>query len=226
LHLRELDIKKPANQITQICLIRHGETDWNVERRMQGHMDIPLNAHGIAQAKRLAKALSQVHQPFDVIYSSDLERALHTAKAVASALSLEMRLTPELRERNVGELQGLLLVEAPLLVPQIWQSHIARELDHDLGGGESIRAFHHRMNGALERFLNEHRGQSILAVSHGGSLDMIYRIVTQQALDAERVGVVPNTSLNWISHDGNTWSIERWGDTSHLTGDTLDNIEI
>ena len=224
--MRELDIKKPAHQITQICLIRHGETDWNAERRMQGHRDIPLNAAGITQAKRLAKALSQVHQPFDVIYSSDLERALHTAKVVASALSLEMRLTPELRERNVGQLQGLLLTEAPLLVPQIWQSHIARELDHDLGGGESIRAFHHRMHGVLERFLNEHRGQSILAVSHGGSLDMIYRIVTQQALDAERVAVVPNTSLNWISHDGNTWSIERWGDTSHLTGDALDNIEI
>ena len=211
---------------TRICFVRHGETNWNAERRMQGHIDIPLNANGISQAERLANALIQVKHSFDVIYSSDLERALHTANAVASALSLDVQITPRLRERNVGKLQGLLLAEAPVLLPEIWQRHIARELDHDLGGGESIRTFHQRMQDILELFLNEHRGQSVLAVSHGGSLDMIYRIVTQQALDAERVAVVPNTSLNWITHDGSTWSVECWADTSHLSESALDDIEI
>lgn len=211
---------------TRICFVRHGETNWNAERRMQGHIDIPLNANGISQAERLANALIRVKHSFDVIYSSDLERALHTANAVASALSLDVQITPRLRERNVGKLQGLLLAEAPVLLPEIWQRHIARELDHDLGGGESIRTFHQRMQGILELFLNEHRGQSVLAVSHGGSLDMIYRIVTQQALDAERVAVVPNTSLNWITHDGSTWSVECWADTSHLSESALDDIEI
>ncbi len=211
---------------TCICFVRHGETNWNAERRMQGHIDIPLNANGISQAERLANALIRVKHSFDVIYSSDLERALHTANAVASALSLDVQITPRLRERNVGKLQGLLLAEAPVLLPEIWQRHIARELDHDLGGGESIRTFHQRMQDILELFLNEHRGQSVLAVSHGGSLDMIYRIVTQQALDAERVAVVPNTSLNWITHDGSTWSVECWADTSHLSESALDDIEI
>jgi 2,3-bisphosphoglycerate-dependent phosphoglycerate mutase len=211
---------------TRICFVRHGETNWNAERRMQGHIDIPLNANGISQAERLANALIRVKHPFDAIYSSDLERALHTANAVAGALSLDVQITPRLRERNVGKLQGLLLAEAPVLLPEIWQKHIARELDHDLGGGESIRSFHQRMQSILELFLSEHRGQSVLAVSHGGSLDMIYRIVTQQALDAERVAVVPNTSLSWIAHDGNAWSIERWGDTSHLKDKALGNIEI
>ena len=211
---------------TRICFVRHGETNWNAERRMQGHIDIPLNANGISQAERLANALIRVKHSFDVIYSSDLERALHTANAVASALSLDVQITPRLRERNVGKLQGLLLAEAPVLLPEIWQRHIARELDHDLGGGESIRTFHQRMQNILELFLNEHRGQSVLAVSHGGSLDMIYRIVTQQALDAERVAVVPNTSLNWITHDGSTWSVECWADTSHLSESALDDIEI
>ena len=70
------------------------------------------------------------------------------------------------------------------------------------------------------------RGQQILVVSHGGSLDMIYRIVTEQALDAERVAVVPNTSLNWVTHDGERWKIERWADISHLQDNALDNIEI
>ena len=78
----------------------------------------------------------------------------------------------------------------------------------------------------LNYFLERHSGKKILAVSHGGALDMMYRIVTQQALDAERVAVVPNTSLNWIAHDGNAWAIERWGDTSHLMDSVLDNIEI
>jgi probable phosphoglycerate mutase len=211
---------------TRICFVRHGETNWNAERRMQGHIDIPLNANGISQAERLANALIRVKHSFDVIYSSDLERALHTANAVARALSLDVQITPRLRERNVGKLQGLLLSEAPVLLPEIWQRHIARELDHDLGGGESIRTFHQRMQDILELFLNEHRGQSVLAVSHGGSLDMIYRIVTQQALDAERVAVVPNTSLNWITHDGSTWSVECWADTSHLSESALDDIEI
>ena len=211
---------------TRICFVRHGETNWNAERRMQGHIDIPLNANGISQAERLANALIRVKHSFDVIYSSDLERALHTANAVARALSLDVQITPRLRERNVGKLQGLLLAEAPILLPEIWQRHIARELDHDLGGGESIRTFHQRMQDILELFLNEHRGQSVLAVSHGGSLDMIYRIVTQQALDAERVAVVPNTSLNWITHDGSTWSVECWADTSHLSESALDDIEI
>ena len=211
---------------TRICFVRHGETNWNAERRVQGHIDIPLNANGISQAERLANALIRVKHSFDVIYSSDLERALHTANAVARALSLDVQITPRLRERNVGKLQGLLLAEAPVLLPEIWQRHIARELDHDLGGGESIRTFHQRMQDILELFLNEHRGQSVLAVSHGGSLDMIYRIVTQQALDAERVAVVPNTSLNWITHDGSTWSVECWADTSHLSESALDDIEI
>jgi probable phosphoglycerate mutase len=211
---------------TRICFVRHGETNWNAERRMQGHIDIPLNANGISPAERLANALIRVKHSFDVIYSSDLERALHTANAVARALSLDVQITPRLRERNVGKLQGLLLAEAPVLLPEIWQRHIARELDHDLGGGESIRTFHQRMQDILELFLNEHRGQSVLAVSHGGSLDMIYRIVTQQALDAERVAVVPNTSLNWITHDGSTWSVECWADTSHLSESALDDIEI
>ena len=163
---------------THICFIRHGETTWNAKRRMQGHIDIPLNTTGMGQAKRLANALTQTKYSFDAIYSSDLERAVHTANAVANALSLAVQTTTQLRERNVGQLQGLLLSEAPVLFPEIWQSHIARELDHDLGGGESIRAFHQRMQGVLKLFLRQHRGQSILAVSHGGSLDMIYRIVT------------------------------------------------
>ncbi len=103
--------------ITRICFVRHGETDWNAERRMQGHIDIPLNAAGINQAKRLAKALIQTHHSFDAIYASDLQRAHATAQLIAEAFSQDVMIHQNLRERHVGQLQGLLLDEAPQRVP-------------------------------------------------------------------------------------------------------------
>ncbi len=215
-----------TNHQTRICFVRHGETNWNVEKRMQGHTDIPLNAHGLTQAKRLAAAFQQLGHQFDSVYASDLQRALHTAHEIANPFNLTVQTLSDLRERHVGRLQGLLLADAPKVEPDLWQRHLARELDFDLGGGESIVQFHARMSRVLDYFLKTHPGEQVLAVSHGGALDMIYRIVTQQALDAERVAVVPNTSLNWIEHDGSGWRILRWGDTTHLQDDALDNIEI
>ena len=212
--------------LTRICFARHGETDWNAERRMQGHIDIPLNSHGQTQALLLAKSLQRSGHAFNHLYSSDLQRAVHTAKQVADALELPMTMDAVFRERHVGVLQGLRLDEAPQAVPDIWQAHLARDIHHDLGGGESISQFHARAKLALERILQNHAGQSVMVVSHGGTLDMIYRIVTGQALDRERVAVVPNTSLNWITYDGQAWSIERWADTSHLDSLALDNVDI
>jgi probable phosphoglycerate mutase len=151
---------------------------------------------------------------------------LHTAHAIANPLGSSVKTLVDLRERHVGRLQGLLLADAPKVEPELWQRHLARELDFDLGGGESIVQFHRRMSRVLDYFLETHRGEQLLAVSHGGALDMIYRIVTQQALGAERVAVVPNTSLNWIEHDGSGWRVLRWGDTAHLQDNALDNIEI
>ena len=71
-----------------------------------------------------------------------------------------------------------------------------------------------------------HEGQTILVVSHGGTLDMMYRIATKQALDQARAAIVPNTSLNWIAFDGETWSVERWADTDHLSTLALDNVDL
>lgn len=212
--------------ITRICFARHGETDWNAERRMQGHIDIPLNQHGETQAVLLAKSLKRAGHAFDYLYASDLQRAANTAKQVAEVLKLPVTIDAVFRERHVGVLQGLRLDEAPQAVPDVWQAHLARDIHHDLGGGESIERFHARANLALERIMHKHAGQSVMVVSHGGTLDMIYRIVTGQALDQERVAVVPNTSLNWITNDGQGWSIECWADTSHLDTVALDNVDI
>jgi probable phosphoglycerate mutase len=193
---------------------------------MQGHIDTPLNSHGQLQAQRLAQSLQRAGHTFDHLYSSDLQRAADTAKQVSHALELSITIDPIFRERHVGVLQGLRLDDAPQAIPEIWQAHLARDIQHDLGGGESIQQFHERAQRALAMLVAAHTGQTILVVSHGGTLDMMYRIATKQALDQARVAVVPNTSLNWIAYDGAVWSVERWADTDHLSTLALDNVDL
>ena len=211
---------------TRFCLVRHGETDWNVARRLQGHTDIALNARGLAQAMQLAQALKKSNLQFDVLYTSDLQRAADTANAIVECFNVPAIANGELRERHLGALQGLTIDEAPFAEPELWRAHIARELDHEMSGGESIHQFSRRIRNALEALRQKHLGKTILLVSHGGALDMMYRIATDQALDAERIAAVPNASLNWISHDGQSWKLDRWADTSHLDSLALDNLDL
>lgn len=212
---------------TKICLIRHGETSWNAERRLQGHTDIPLNARGVLQARQMAQALKDIKLTFDVLYTSDLKRAADTANAIVELFGMDALVDSELRERHFGALQGLSVSEAPLKHPDIWQAHIARNLEHDLDGGESIQQFALRVQNALDKIQTRHTGKTILIVSHGGTLDMMYRIASKQALSSERIASVPNASLNWITHrqdDG--WSVQQWADTRHLEGPALENVDL
>lgn len=211
---------------TRFCLVRHGETDWNVARRLQGHTDIELNNTGLEQATQMAQALKEMNLQFDVLYTSDLQRARQTAKAIEHLYQMNAVTHSALRERHLGALQGLSLDEASLKEPELWNIHLSRNLDHDMRGGESILQFSERIRGVLEELRQKHVGKTILLVSHGGALDMMYRIVSNQALDSEKVVTVPNASLNWLSHDGNTWKVERWADTSHLQKNALDNLDL
>lgn len=212
---------------TKLCLIRHGETTWNAERRLQGHTDIPLNTKGIQQARQMAQALKNTKLSFDALYTSDLKRAADTANAIVELFGVEARVDSALRERHFGALQGLTIQEAPLLQPTIWQAHIARDLEHELKGGESIHQFALRVQTILNKIQEQHTGQTILIVSHGGTLDMVYRIASKQALRTERVASVPNASLNWITHQkGVGWSVEKWADIRHLEGSTLEGVDL
>lgn len=213
--------------ITRLCLIRHGETAWNAERRLQGHTDIPLNAKGEMQARQMAQALKDAKISFDVLYTSDLKRAADTANAVVQLFAMKAQVNSALRERHFGALQGLSIHEAPLVRPDIWQAHISRDLDHELEGGESIQQLALRVQNILDQIQKQHTGKIILIVSHGGILDMMYRIASNQSLSAERVASVPNASLNWIRHrQSDGWSVERWGDTRHLEGPALENVDL
>lgn len=212
--------------ITRFCLVRHGETDWNAEHRLQGHTDIDLNQHGLAQAKQMARALKRIELQFDVLYTSDLRRAAKTAQAIEELFLVSAITDAELRERHLGALQGLTTEEAPEREPLLWKSHLSRNIEESLRGGESIQQFANRVHKVLEKIRKQHVGKTILLVSHGGTLDMMYRLASNQPLEAQKVVAVPNASLNWISHDGSHWKVDSWANTDHLEKSALDNLDL
>jgi probable phosphoglycerate mutase len=203
-----------AAHATRFCFVRHGETDWNAEQRMQGHQDLPLNADGLAQAD----VAGQHFQGLAVaaLYSSDLLRAQQTARPIAAALAQPVRLLPELRERHYGRCEGLIRSQVVDLYPDDARALRERHPDYVLAGGESLRQHQQRVLDCVNRLAETHAGQTVVVITHGGVLDLLYRRATGMALNAARDFPIPNTGINWLSLCGEQWSIERWADTSHL----------
>lgn len=199
--------------ITTVVLVRHGETDWNVEGRIQGHLDISLNPLGMAQAAAVGKRLAA--ESFDAIYSSDLQRAYSTALPAAGD---PVRITrePRLRERHLGVLQGLNGEEALARQSAAWRTFRSRDPDAALEGGESLGVFVRRTVDFVEEARRRSPGGRVLIVTHGGLLDAAYRHATGMPLSAPRDFPIYNASVNVLRHDGNRWRIDTWGDVSHL----------
>ncbi|WP_424194109.1 histidine phosphatase family protein [Ampullimonas aquatilis] len=208
--------------VTQILLIRHGETDWNVVKRFQGHIDIALNATGLAQAQLLASALAD--HAIDVIYSSDLQRAHVTAQAIAEQKQLAVQLTPQLRERHYGIFEGLTGAEIESQHPEHFPAWIARDPQHQIPKGESLQAFYDRITSVLIELAQQHPAQTIVVVAHGGVLDCIYRHATKTALHEPRKAPLLNTSLNRLRYANGALEIVQWGDVSHLQTQARDEI--
>lgn len=203
-----------ATRSTRFCLIRHGETDWNSERRIQGQIDIDLNASGRAQARAVATGLAG--QSFAAAYSSDLRRAWHTAQIAAAGLGLAVSPAPTLRERHFGVMQGVTVAEALQSFPEVHQHHQARTPDYDFDTGESLIVFAARVMAGLEVFAARHAGQNVLAFTHGGVLDIVHRAATGRAMDAARDFTLPNAAFNWVERDGDAWRLISWADCRHL----------
>ena len=200
--------------ITRFCLIRHGETDWNGEKRIQGHIDIDLNAAGEAQARGLRRGLSE--HSFAAAYSSDLLRAWHTALIATADLAIAVSPAPTLRERHFGVLQGITSQEASVQRPDVFHHHRARTPDYDYESGESLIAFQGRVMAGLGALAERHPGQSVLAFTHGGVLDVVHRAATGRALDAPRDFTLPNAAFNWVEHGPDGWRLISWADCGHL----------
>lgn len=208
----------------RICLVRHGETAWNAERRLQGHIDIPLNPRGLSQAEATARSLARAGERFAALYSSDLQRARQTAEAVARAHGLAATHDARLRERHYGVLQGLTFDEAERQQPQAWQHFKRREPQVALdGGGESLGGLAARVHGALEEIAARHAGETVVVVTHGGVLDIAHRLATGKPLEAVRDFAIPNAALNWVEHTSGCWRLLAWADESHLAS-ALDEL--
>ncbi|WP_197712258.1 histidine phosphatase family protein [Polynucleobacter necessarius] len=132
----------------------------------------------------------------------DLQRVAKTAEAIERVFETDAIQNAALRERHLGMLQGLTMDETPKQEPELWKSHLNSNLDENLRNGESMQQFADCIKIVLEQIRKQHIGKTILLVSHGGALDMMYRIASNQAWDAEKAVAVLNASLNWISHDG------------------------
>lgn len=207
---------------TRLVLIRHGETAWNRATRIQGHTDIPLSPLGLAQAARLAEALSD--EPLAAIYSSDLSRARQTAQALADVHGLPVRTDAQLRERAFGRFEGLSWQEIDKGYPEDAARWRRREPDFPVGGGESLNAFSARCLDAARRLAAAHPGRSIALVAHGGVLDCLYRAATRVALDAPRSWQLGNATVNRLLATPNGFTLIGWNDDRHLDGLGADDI--
>ncbi len=208
---------------THLIVIRHGETAWNRERRLQGQPDVPLNETGRAQARALAAALAD--EPIDALYVSDLTRTMQTAEPLADALGLDIRPEPRLRERCYGKLQGMTYAEVAETMPEEFAQWQARVPDYAPAEGESLAEFHDRAAEVALALARRHPGERIALVTHGGVMDALYREATGMTLEAPRQHELLNCSVNRLRSDSRGLTLLQWGDVSHLEDLVLDEID-
>jgi probable phosphoglycerate mutase len=204
---------------TQIILVRHGETEWNRVKRIQGHLDIDLSQGGRGQARALAARMADEARQglrIDALYSSDLARARQTAEPLAHVLQQVVTLEPALRERQYGVFQGHDAEQIREQFPADYLAWQSRDPQFAPPGGESQAAFYARVVEVLDALVQRHRAQRIVCVAHGGVLDCAYRYARGIALTLPRTQALLNASLNVLEFDAHGARVVRWADVAHL----------
>ena len=199
---------------TRFIVVRHGETQWNIESRIQGHRDSPLTPTGVAQAEAIAARLWQ--ERFDALVSSDLGRALQTAQAIARVCGHEVVADPRLRERNFGEGEGMTYGDVDYRWPDAFSRVRETDPDFRIPGGESRRQFHERIHDAFVSLAAQHDGRRVTVVCHGGVLAALFRLVHDIPVARPHAIAIANASYNAIAFESDAWAIEAWGDVAHL----------
>ena len=210
-------------QATRIIAVRHGETAWNVDTRIQGQLDVPLNDNGRRQAQRLARELAASEQ-ISAVYSSDLLRAWDTAQSIAAAVGLQTITEPGLRERGFGSFQGKTFTE----LETQWPDETARWRTRDPvwapPEGETLVAVRERVERATHALAQRHIGSQIVLVAHGGVLDMMYRCAAGLDVRAPRTWALGNASINRLLWTPQGLTLVGWADTAHLDDKWQDEI--
>jgi len=200
---------------TRIIAVRHGETAWNVDARIQGQLDIQLNATGRWQAQRVGFALAT--EPVTAVYSSDLGRAHETARAIADVAGIQVVAHPGLRERRFGLFEGKTFDEIHQSWPDHahnWRKRIPEWQPPE--GGESLLQLRERVTRTMQDVAARHRGEQIVVVAHGGVLDTLYRIATGQEVNSPRTWQLPNGAINRLLWTPEGFTLVGWSDTQHL----------
>ncbi len=199
---------------TQVIIVRHGQTEWNIANIRQGHLDSPLTEEGIAQAKALARRLTR--ERFSALYSSDLGRAMQTARIIAQATEHEVIPDSRLRERHLGIFQGLVSGEIKEKYPEEYKLHRSLGPDYVIPGGESIRQQVARNIAYLNEIAVKHSGETIVVITHGGVLSGLFRHTFSIPFEAPRRFEFTNAGLNVFVYEQGSWFLQTWGDLSHL----------
>ena len=207
-------------EATRIIAIRHGETAWNVGGRVQGHLDIDLNDKGRWQAQQAAQALAG--EPIQALYASDLRRAHGTALSIASATGLTIQTDEGLRERCFGVFEGKTFAEVEAQWPDQAFSWRKRVPDFAPEGGESLLTFRERILHTVYALAAQNTGKQIVVVSHGGTMDVLYRAATRQDLQAPRTWQLGNAAINRLLWTPEGLSLVGWADEQHLDAPALD----
>jgi probable phosphoglycerate mutase len=200
---------------TRLIIIRHGETEWNVEGRVMGQLDSRLTTAGVAQAGRLASRLGPIN--VHALYSSDLGRAETTAQTIvgeSGALVSDDRL----RERHMGIFQGLTLAEMRSLHPQERAEYETRGGVAAAPDGESVMQHLNRTVDFLDDVVARHGGGTVAIVTHGGMLRALLQYVLGIPYTATLRFRRPNAAMNVFTHQSGRWELDTWGDVSHLEG--------
>ncbi|MDZ7938008.1 MAG: histidine phosphatase family protein [Rhodoferax sp.] len=211
---------------TRITAVRHGETAWNVDTRIQGQLDIGLNARGQWQAERVGKALAEAE--IDHVYSSDLQRAHCTAEAIArharepGSPPLQVRLHQGLRERGFGSFEGETWADIAEKWPEESRRWKQRDPHFAPPGGETPTVLLERVRRTVDEIAAQHLGEHIVLVAHGGVMDMLYRLATRQELHAPRTWELGNTAINRLLWTPDALTLVGWADTRHLDETALD----
>lgn len=201
---------------TTLCLIRHGETDWNMEGRWQGHADVPLNEIGQRQAQLLAQRLASEGQSFAAMYSSDLARAYQTAWELGAAVKVAVQLLPSLREIDLGTWSSLTYSEIKERYP-IEAKLVEEGQDIPRGGAETWAALSHRVVEAVDAIAAQHPGETLALITHGGCIRAMLAHADQQAGDAfVKYPHIGNTSMSIVTIETTGWYVQSCNDMNHL----------
>lgn len=202
--------------MARFLLIRHGESMWNGERRIQGNQDPPLSPRGRRQAELLARLLG-VHLPrAAAVYASPLRRAAETAEAVRAATGLPVFPEPALREMCLGKWEGMTVPEIQTAFPGTYEGWLADPLAHPAPGGEHLEAFARRVTDAFERMQAAHPGRDLILVSHGGPIKaLLCHVLGLEVRSLFRIKQ-DNTAVSLVEVDDATRRVVLVNDTCHL----------